>query len=128
MAAVDVQDLAGVIQGAGVVGDVEMAGGLVGLAVAQHIEGVAGIVLAEGVNDGVPSPGGSAEGMQHYQREAAALLEVVDIPFAGGDGIGQVAADEHSNNLLELVGKGMAKVFPILAIGGCGVNLAAVAG
>ena len=47
VAAMDIQDLTGVVQCVGVIRYVEMARRLVGLPMSQHVERVAGVMLAE---------------------------------------------------------------------------------
>ena len=114
MPAVDVEDLAGVIQCLGVIGDVEMPGRLVGLAVTEHVESVAGVMLAECIDYGTPRPGGRAQGMQHHQRVASALFDKVHVAFAGGDGVGKVAPHEHDRGLLRVCGRTELELAPEL--------------
>ena len=108
VAPVDVQDLASVVQGVGVVGDVEVALGLIGFAVSKHVKRVAGVMLAEGVDYGMPCPGRRTKGMKHHQRVAAALLHEVHVAFRCRHFVGEVSSDEH-----------IPSCFPPIFVGRC---------
>ena len=86
------------VQGHGVIGNVEMAFGLFRFAMAQHVEGIAGVMLAQGIDHGMPRPCGGAQGVKQHQRVAASLLYIMHVSFGCWHRVGQIAADEHDSS------------------------------